>query len=166
MANQNGSVFPAYEKFEGMKWNEVPQIPLRPNWHRALSKDRVKKLLSPYAEVLAKYPLYITLDKDVMTRDYCLQNWNSGVLIRTEVFTVIEVLIEMSGGRLLAMDITGDFSKVKTQGVYRSYLHSHQHSDTENDIDPETASRLNQETNKLLLKHLHSVINNVATTSN
>jgi hypothetical protein len=160
------AVFPAYEKFEGMKWNEVPQIPLRPNWHRALSKDRVKKLLAPYAEVLAKYPLYITLDKDVMTRDYCLQNWNSGVLIRTEVFTVIEVLIEMSGGRLLAMDITGDFSKVKTQGVYRSYLHSHQHSDTENDIDPETASRLNQETNKLLLKHLHSVINNVATTSN
>jgi hypothetical protein len=148
-----------------MKWNEVPQIPLRPNWHRAVSKERVKKLLAPYAEVLAKYPLYITLDKDVMTRDYCLQNWNSGVLLRDEVFTVIEVLIEMSGGRLLAVDITGDFSKVKTHGVYRSYLHSHQHSDSENNIDQDKASQLNQETNKRLLKHLHSIINSVSSQS-
>jgi hypothetical protein len=125
---------------------------MRPQWHKLASKERIRELLKPYAEVLAKYPLYITLDKDVLLRTENLQNWNSGVLTREEVIWTIEVLLEYSNNRLLAMDITGDFSKVDVAGVYRAYLHRTQHADSENTIDQDQATWLNQRCNLALLK--------------
>jgi len=86
-----------------------------------------------------------------MTRTHNLQNWNSGVLTRTEVLLIIEVLIELSNGRLIAMDVTGDFSKVKTQGIFRSYLHETQHEEVNNSIRQDKATVLNEETNHEIL---------------
>lgn len=108
-------------------------------------------LLEPYAEILAKYPLYISIDKDVMLRCENLQNWNSGVLTRTEMLYIIEALIHLSNRRVLAIDITGDFSKVEVAGFYRTYLHNTQHEDTENDIDMEKATWVNQKTNRSIV---------------
>lgn len=124
-----------------------------------LSKERIVELLEPYREVLSKYPLYISLDKDVMMRSECLQNWNSGVLTRTETLYIIETLIEMSGGKLLALDITGDFSKVEVAGLYRTYLHNTQHCDSENNINMEKATSINQRTNKEIIESLNRVLN-------
>lgn len=142
-----------------MKWNEVKQENLRTSWHKFITRERVRELLQPYAEILRKYPLYITLDKDVMIRGDNLQNWNSGALAREEVIMIIEELISMSGGRLLALDITGDFSKVEVEGVYRAYLHRTQHDDVNNNIDPETAAFVNEKTNFELLKHIAAACN-------
>lgn len=99
-----------------------------------------------------KYPLYITLDKDVMRREFTLQNWNSGELSLDETLLIIETLIELSGGRLMAMDITGDFTPVKTHGMYRAFLHWQQHEDSENNIPQEQATALNQRTNLKILR--------------
>lgn len=44
-----------------------------------------RRLLEPHREVLEMYPLYVTLDKDVMYRTDNLQNWNSGKMSRNEV---------------------------------------------------------------------------------
>lgn len=144
-----------------MKWHKVPQKEMRYKWHIPVNKERMRRLLEPYAETLAKYPLYITIDKDVMTRQYCLQNWNSGVLLRQEVIAAIEALFEMSNGRILAIDITGDFTTVTTQGWYRGYLHRTQHSDEENNIEQEKANTINQETNKRILKALYNIVNRI-----
>lgn len=150
---------PAVTPFEGLRWNEVKQSVLREKSTKPLTEERVLELFEPYKETLIKYPLYITLDKDVMIRRHSLQNWNSGVLTRDEVLLIIEVLIKMSGGRLLAMDITGDFSKVKVSGMFRTYLHHSQHDDEENDIDQDEATSLNQYTNRLIIKKLSEVLN-------
>jgi hypothetical protein len=144
-----------------MKWQKVPQKEMRYKWYLPINKDRVRRLLEPYAETLAQYPLYITLDKDVMTRKYSLQNWNSGILFREEILVAIEVLVEMAKGRLLAIDITGDFTSVVTQGWYRGYLHRTQHSDEENNIKQEEANVVNQETNKCILKALYNIVNGI-----
>jgi arginase family enzyme len=159
MTNGKLIIFPADRKFTGMKWHKVPQKEMRYKWHILINKERVRRLLEPYADTLAKYPLYITIDKDVMTRQHCLQNWNSGVLFRQEIIVALEVLAEMSKGRILAIDITGDFTKVATQGWYRGYLHRTQHSDSENNIKQEEANAINQETNKCILKALHNIVN-------
>lgn len=151
-------VCPATGEFKGMRWGEAKQSALRPVWHKMTTKDRLVAIFEPYRETLAKYPLYITLDKDVMMRSENLQNWNSGLLTRDEVLLCIEVLLELSGGRLLALDITGDFTKVEVAGVYRHYLHRTQHDDAENNIDQDQANFVNQRTNLALLRAIGQML--------
>ena len=137
----------------------MPQQRLRfPRWHQEVAKERLLELFKPHLEVLKKYPLYITLDKDVMRRDYTLQNWNSGELSLNETLLILETVIELAGGRLLAMDIMGDFTKVETSGIYRAYLHSSQHEPSENDIPQEQANSLNQKTNLKILRSVKSTL--------
>lgn len=93
-----------------------------------------------------------------MRREHALQNWNSGELSLDETLLIVEVLIELSGGRLMAMDIMGDFSKVETSGVYRAYLHSSQHEDENNNIPPEVANSLNQRTNLRILRTVKAAL--------
>jgi hypothetical protein len=73
-------------------------------------------------------------------------------LPNTKVIIIIETLIEFSKNRLLAMDITGDFTKVNVCGHYRHYLHATQHDDDNNDILQTTATPNNQITNLEILK--------------
>lgn len=151
--NPKIKVFPTCDKFVGNRWDEVPQQRLRfPRWDRPVTRERLLDLFGPYKEVLQQYPLYITLDKDVMRREFTLQNWNSGELSLDETLLIIETLIELSGGRLMAMDITGDFTRVETHGVYRAFLHWQQHEDSENNIPQEVANALNQRTNLKILR--------------
>lgn len=84
-------------------------------------------------EVLRTYPLYVTFDKDVMHRADNMQNWNSGKMTREEVLyqstlpfpfqalIILRILLEFSGGNLLALDVVGDFTPVKVQGLYRHW---------------------------------------------
>ena len=81
------AVFPAVRKFEGLKWPTVKQRVLKKNtWDNFLKRERIERILKPYTEVLSKYPLYITLDKDVMKKVDAVQNWNNGVLYLEDVY--------------------------------------------------------------------------------
>jgi len=93
-----------------------------------------------------------------MRRSDNLQNWNSGELSRSEVLNIISVLIEFSGRKLLAMDITGDYTKVNVCGEYRHHLHHTQHSVTENNITQEQATPGNQVTNLAILKTVENAL--------
>jgi len=46
-----------------MRWGEVKQDMLRTTWYKFLTREHVQAILQPYADLLAAYPLYITLDK-------------------------------------------------------------------------------------------------------
>ncbi|KAL6067245.1 Arginase [Balamuthia mandrillaris] len=152
-------MFPATEKFAGSKWDKVDHAPVLEDIRVGCSKDRMKELLAPYAQVLRQYPLYITLDKDCMLRSHTLQNWNSGRFFRREVMAVLEAFIELSEGRVVAIDVTGDFSPVDMKRhPWRSYLHCSQHNDTENRIKVEDATVLNQDTNLYLVKALRAAL--------
>ncbi len=69
---------------------------------------------------------------------------------------VVKVLIEYSQGRLIALDVTGDFTPVTVHGFYRHYLHRSQHSDEQNKIDPEKALPNNQKSNLEILDLLEA----------
>jgi len=71
---------------------------------------------------------------------------------------IIKVLISLSGGRLLGMDVTGEFTKVNVKGLYRKYLHSTQHDDTQNDQDLSKAVITNETTNLMLMDTIYSAL--------
>eukprot|EP00211_Chloroparvula_japonica_P006815 CAMPEP_0119121856 /NCGR_PEP_ID=MMETSP1310-20130426/2289_1 /TAXON_ID=464262 /ORGANISM="Genus nov. species nov., Strain RCC2339" /LENGTH=410 /DNA_ID=CAMNT_0007111437 /DNA_START=37 /DNA_END=1265 /DNA_ORIENTATION=+ len=144
-------VFPTSNMLQAGRWQNVETPTLRPpGCTRNLTIERARVLLKPYREVLASFPLYITLDKDCMGRWYCLQNWNSGDLTLTEVCIIIEVLVEYAEGRLLGIDVTGDWSGVDVRGWMREILHEQQHDEEQNKIDCKIADAVNERTNLLL----------------
>jgi len=106
-------------------------------------------LLHPYRSQLEKYPLYISLDKDVMVVDDAVVNWDSGHLTLPEVEIVLSTFLAMARGNLAGMDILGDWSAVQTGGLFRRYLHWTEHPALT--IDPAQANRLNERTNLMLL---------------
>jgi len=151
------AVFPTISNFSGLKWEQVKyQQPIRDGYNE-ITEERIRELLEPFRESLAKYPLYITLDKDCIYKHHNYQNWNSGNLGRLEVIRILKVLLEYSGGRLLALDITGEFTEVRVNGVWRHYLHKTQHEEELNTQPQQMALETNQETNLTILKFLESI---------
>jgi len=87
MYTSKNRVFPAIESYDVQDWKHVETEAVRTTTHSYLSEGRCAELLEPLREQLAKYPLYITLDKDVMNQTDCIQNWDSGYLSKKEVQT-------------------------------------------------------------------------------
>jgi len=153
------AVFPTQTTFASLKWSQVKfQETLRKKFATPITEERIRSLLLPFEETLAKYPLYITLDKDCLVRPDNYQNWNDGCLLREELMIIIKVLISLSGGRLLGMDVTGEFTKVNVKGLYRAYLHSTQHDDTQNNQDLSKAVVTNETTNLLLMDTIYEAL--------
>lgn len=79
-------------------------------------------------------------------------------MLMFKALDIISVLIEMSGGKLLALDVTGDFTKVNLSGIYRHYLHGCQHSDEQNSQRQEDATPKNERTNLEVMKMLEKLL--------
>jgi hypothetical protein len=114
-------------------------------------------LLEPYRLELARWPLYVSLDKDVMLQAEAVVNWDSGHLTLPEVEMILEEFLGAAGGQLAGMDIVGDWSPVRVRGALRHFLHVTEHPVLH--VDAETAAARNERTNLLLLDslraHLH-----------
>ena len=120
-------VFPAVRRFRGQAWQRIPHEPLRGHPEMPVTSARVQRLLAPHRADLTRYPLYISLDKDVMTVEDALVNWDSGHLRLAEVETVLNVIRELAGESLRGMDIVGDWSPVRLQGLFRLFWHCTEH---------------------------------------
>jgi hypothetical protein len=142
-------VFPAMRYFRRRPWSEVANEPVRPNTDSLVTESRLHELLRSYQSQLETYPLYISLDKDVMVVDDAVVNWDSGHLTLSEVEIVLSTFLAMARGNLAGMDILGDWSAVQTGGLFRRYLHWTEHPALA--IDPPQANRLNERTNLMLL---------------
>jgi hypothetical protein len=143
------TVFPALRQFTRGRWRHVPQEPLRPAPEALLSPGRMEKLLAPHRDDLAQYPLYVSLDKDVMVSADAPVNWDSGHLREAEVNAVLEAFERAAGGRLAGMDVVGDWSPVRVAGAFRRFLHLTEHPRL--NIRPVQASRSNERLNLRLL---------------
>src|SRR5262249_42713429 len=62
-------VIPAIRAFERSAWKSIKHEPLRASPESECDIDRLHNLINPYRSELAAFPLYISLDKDVMTRE-------------------------------------------------------------------------------------------------
>jgi hypothetical protein len=142
-------VFPAMRYFRRRPWSDVANEPVRQNANSLVTDKRLHELWLSSRPQLERYPLYISLDKDVMRADDAMVNWDSGHLTLPEVNLILRVFMQAAQSNLLGMDILGDWSTVQTYGLFRRYLHWTEHPTLA--IDPAQANRLNERTNLVLL---------------
>ncbi|HXY36498.1 MAG TPA: hypothetical protein VEI07_19840 [Planctomycetaceae bacterium] len=105
---------PAQRKFSRGGWASVPGTPLLQDG--LVHKDRLRETLEPFRAELAAYPLYISIDKDVLVVDDAVTNWDSGVLRTADAMTILEAFLEAAGGRMIGADSLGDWSPVRLDG--------------------------------------------------
>jgi hypothetical protein len=138
------AVVPAVRRFRGRRWARVPQEPLRRRPDEPAGREQVAACLGPFRKELAARPLYVTLDKDVLSADEAAVNWDSGALVKSEVLELIRAFRGAAGG-LAGMDIVGDWSAVRIRGLLRRVFHWTEHPATR--VDPTAATALNERLN-------------------
>jgi hypothetical protein len=143
------TVIPAIRRFRRGAWSELGAEPLRPEPDVPASAAGIEEILAPVRGELARRPLYVSLDKDVMVARDALVNWDSGHLTLAEVQAVLETCLRLADGRLAGMDVVGDWSPVRVQGGLRRLMHLTMHPALE--LTPEEAARRNDATNRALL---------------
>ncbi len=143
------TVLPAVRRFQRGRWAGLDHEPLRSDPENAVTPDRLEELLAPYRTELARRPLYISVDKDVLRPADAVVNWDSGYLKLSEAAAVLEAFGNAAGDDLAGMDLVGDWSPVEVQGGFRRLLHWTEHPSLT--VDRRDARRRNERTNLALL---------------
>jgi hypothetical protein len=142
------AVFPACRTLRKGFWRDLPNEPVRPDGAAGVSAERLEYLLRPFCETLERWPLYISLDKDVLVAGQAPVNWDSGVLGLDDVRQVVSWFSHAARHALCGMDVVGDWSQVCTRGWLRALLHWVEHPALEMEAD--VATRRNQALNLAL----------------
>ena len=143
-------VFPAIRPFRRGAWSSVPNRPVRAQRDMPACQDRVGELLDAFRGELARRPLYISLDKDVLREKEAVVNWDSGHLTLVEVVDLLHAFVNAARGNVAGMDITGDWSPVRLRGWLRHLMHLTEHPALV--IDGDDATQRNGQTNLALLE--------------
>jgi hypothetical protein len=141
-------VIPAVRSFNTGFWRRLEHSPLRREPAGRVSIARLEALLWPHRDALRSCPLYVSLDKDVMTEADATVNWDSGHLRLNEVRDIMQAFARAAGQRLAGMDIVGDWSPVRTHGWLANLLDRTEHPALA--IDAHEAMRRNQGVNLTL----------------
>jgi hypothetical protein len=149
------TVFPAIRRFERGQWAAIDHEPLRSGPATPMTLGRIDELLWRYRFDLGSYPLYISVDKDVMRQSDAIVNWDSGHLELAEVLTIVEAFGRAAQGRLAGMDLVGDWSPVRLAGVFRQIMHLTEHPSLT--VDATAARRCNERANSALLNCAESI---------
>ena len=110
----------------------------------------LRTALEPYLDELRRYPLYVTIDKDVLTSQDAAVNWDSGLLRLEHALATLETFVAAAEGRLVGADVLGDWSPVRLGNwLNRLCIHLDHPSP---DIDPADAAQRNRQANAALLR--------------
>src|SRR5208282_741664 len=142
-------VIPGVRRYHRGRWRKVANEPLRSQPASPANRLRLRELLAPWRTDLARWPLYISLDKDVMTAEDAVVNWDSGQLRLTEVGIVLDEFLAAARGCLAGMDIVGDWSPVRLRGWLPRLSHLTMHPSLP--VDAEEATQRNEQTNLAVL---------------
>jgi hypothetical protein len=143
------TVLPSVRRYEKGRWPAIPHQPLRLRPKELATRERIDECLQPFRFELARWPLYVSLDKDVMTVDDAVVNWDSGHLTAAEVMELLDAFLVAAKGNLAGMDVVGDWSPVRVRGLLRQFLHFTEHPPLT--VDPEKANRVNEDLNLAIL---------------
>jgi hypothetical protein len=149
------TVLPAIRPFRRGAWAGVANEPVRPRPEAWTTPARLGELLEPFRPDLGRWPLYISLDKDVMTQSEAVVNWDSGQLTLPEVEMIVQAFLGAARGRLAGVDIVGDWSPVRVHGTLRWLLHLTEHPRL--DVNPDEAAACNERTNLLLVDRFRAL---------
>ncbi len=104
-------VFPARRHFTRGRWAGIVTLPLLTD---AGPIDVVlREALQPFLQDLARIPLYISVDKDVLSAEDAAVNWDSGLLRLPEAVMILETFLAAAEGHLAGADVLGDWSAVE-----------------------------------------------------
>jgi hypothetical protein len=142
-------VFPAERLFMA-GWSGIRQYPLLDG--EGTLGDRLRKALEPFADELARHPLYVSIDKDVLVADDAAVNWDSGSLRLTEASAILSTFLELAGGRWIGADLLGDWSPVHLGHWLNRACHRLDHPSPEH--HPAEAAERNGRANRVLLDAL------------
>jgi arginase family enzyme len=145
-------VIPGIRAFRRGRWHELKVNALRSEGATPAGNGRIASLLEPLVADLQRYPLYVSLDKDVLTDRDAVVNWDSGYLSLDEVESLLETFAVRAAGNLIGIDVVGDWSPVRMRGLMRRFLHWTEHPRL--DVAPQQAARCNERTNLKLLQRL------------
>jgi hypothetical protein len=143
-------VLPAARRFSRGRWAGLEVQPLL-RGERSLV-DVLRDSLSPLREELERLPLYITIDKDVLSAEDAAVNWDSGLLRLPHAVTVVEEFLRAAGGRLAGADVLGDWSPVQLGRLLNRVCHRVDHPSPLHD-EREAAAR-NSRANAEILRAL------------
>jgi hypothetical protein len=143
------TVFPAVRRFSRGRWVGVAHEPLRHGPTPVVTPSRMDELLRPYRNELARWPLYISVDKDVLRSADAAVNWDSGHLELSEAQAVLAAFHRAADDQLAGMDLVGDWSPVVVRGLFRRLLHWTEHPALSHCA--EDARRRNERANLALL---------------
>jgi len=80
-----------------------------------------KKLKDFFLKIIEKLPtrrVYVSIDKDCLKKEYSMTNWHEGRLSLEELLMMLRIVKENLD--IVGMDITGDYSRVHAEGVFKS----------------------------------------------
>jgi hypothetical protein len=155
-------VLPAIRTFSRGRWAGVANDPLKVLPGNGSKKIpplgiRLREMLSPFLRDLGSWPLYITLDKDVMVPADAVVNWDSGHLSLGETRTALETFLTAASGNLAGMDIVGDWSPVRVDSIFGRFLSYLEHPALT--VDGSAATDTNERTNLALLETIGEFAN-------
>jgi arginase family enzyme len=150
------TVCPAVRRFERGAWATVPHQSVRAQPYLPASASRISDLLAPIRVDLRQYPLYLSLDKDVMCAEHAPVNWDSGHLAIDEVCEIVGAFLQAANGKLAGMDVVGDWSPVRVNGLLRRSMHHLMHPLLS--INPDDARRQNERVNRHVLETVRDAV--------
>jgi arginase family enzyme len=145
-------VFPGIRRYDTGEWKRIRHSPLRSEAKSPVTLERIEHLLRPFEPGLARWPLYVSLDKDVMQTRESVVNWDSGHLTLDEVQKVLRAFFTAANSQLVGMDVVGDWSPVRLEGLFRRFLDWIEHPAL--DVDSADARRINERTNLTLVQNV------------
>ncbi|MDR2012067.1 MAG: arginase family protein [Rhodanobacter sp.] len=116
------------------------------------SFDTPAALLDRFAEEhsASTQPVYLSIDKDVLSADIARTNWDQGRLTDTDLLRAVDLL----RGRLIGSDITGDVSVYRYRTGWKRVLSA---LDAQPDIDAAQLAQWQQQQHALNLRLLERI---------
>lgn len=133
---------------KGLFFNEI-------HWQEL--KDR--NIAEFFLHILSRLPtkkVYVTIDKDCLDHQYSLTNWEEGHLELDDLLLMLKFIKENC--QITGLDITGDYSLVKTEGFVRTAINDigHPRHFSARDKDQSVIDSVNEATNIRILELLLS----------
>jgi hypothetical protein len=146
-------IFPARRRFTGGGW---PGIRVHPLMAEGMSPVEILGAsLAPYLDELRRYPLYVSVDKDVLTAQDAAVNWDAGLLRLEHTVAILDTFLQAAGRRTCGADVLGDWSPVRLCHWLNQLCGRLGHPSP--DLDPAEAAGRNRRANAALLRVLSPV---------
>jgi hypothetical protein len=145
-------VFPARRRFRAGKWGALPIFPLQQDGE--LDRGALADAVRLFRDELSRYPLYVSIDKDVLRAEDAAVNWDSGLLSLADAITIIEMFLAAAGGMLAGADLLGDWSPIRLGHWLNRFCDWLDHPSPT--YEPQTAAGRNQRANAALLQALET----------